>query len=1021
MKAFIRSHVISRSSCRRFASQRVAPLFAVLTGSLLLSFRAGAEIQVLDWYRMGEGVEEPAQNDPFTLKDETGRRPLTATPACGFSPVISPEAAARTGSTRALRMNGQGAVASGSLLTGVNDNFGIEAWIATDTNSGDRRILYNGEPGKDGWGIEQSGNYLRLRVGSSVSYGTWVGPGGWNHVALVVDRGRISMYLNRVLAGSLLNVVVLPATGNFRIGDSEKGFPGRVDEVRAFTFAPGAFRFADLLPGKFPVTLMLNGGSVPYGSSLDQGTGEVGVLRSVSNFFLRNLDPVALPLASVGVTGGDTGDFEVTGWDGSPLPEGRLDSSGIPLAVAFTPRGGGLRSTTLRVVSADPAQGEFSVQLTGTGLLLPSLEFYAGKGAVLKPVGGVAEIFPLIPAGGKRVVKSYTVRNAGSADLTGLALSFSGMNAADFTAGALPESLAPGESASFDVTFMPGLGGARRAKLRLVSNDQDRPEVTLDLVGQGVGPEIDITRGAGERPAAGALLEISGYGSPSDMPEGLHGVVSAAAGFSFGVAARADGTVAAWGPNGYSGQIEVPPGLSGVVAVAAGADSALALKGDGTVVQWGGGSAPEGLSGITAISAGDSAAIALKRDGTVVTWRWGFSAPDSPPVGLGGVVAVAAGESHKLALKDDGTVVAWGNNHWEQSQVPAGLAGVVAVAAGGNHSLALESDGTLVQWGNCGSIVPPGISGPVAEIAANGAGYVALLRDGRLIRWSGDDGVVSKVVDTGGATVRGIASGISGNFAIVDHPADFGVRDVAAAALRQSFTIRNGGGLPLKLSSLEISGENADAFTLDTRGTLMTLPGTQGVTTFTVSFRPRAEGMSHATLRVLSNDEDEGVYEIPLTGGGVVVTGPLEAWRLLHFETTADAGSAADLADPNHNGITNLLEYALGGDPVAGGGGASLLPKYVVNRITKRSSLVVARDSSRAGIVMTVQAADDPAGPWQDLATSTNSGPFKALSAGTGIVESGIGTKLNVAVTDPVRGGDGGRTRRFMRLRVTRL
>ncbi|MDW8343736.1 MAG: Ig-like domain-containing protein [Verrucomicrobiae bacterium] len=42
---------------------------------------------------------------------------------------------------------------------------------------------------------------------------------------------------------------------------------------------------------------------------------------------------------------------------------------------------------------------------------------------------------------------------------------------------------------------------------------------------------------------------------------------------------------------------------------------------------------------------------------------------------------------------------------------------------------------------------------------------------------------------------------------------------------------------------------------------------------------------------------------------------PLQAWRLLHFGTTENAGNAANSADPDDDGVANLLEYALGTVP----------------------------------------------------------------------------------------------------------
>jgi hypothetical protein len=54
---------------------------------------------------------------------------------------------------------------------------------------------------------------------------------------------------------------------------------------------------------------------------------------------------------------------------------------------------------------------------------------------------------------------------------------------------------------------------------------------------------------------------------------------------------------------------------------------------------------------------------------------------------------------------------------------------------------------------------------------------------------------------------------------------------------------------------------------------------------------------------------------------------PRESWRLQHFSTSDNSGPAADDADPDKDGLTNLTEFAFGLNP-AGGSGANALPEF---------------------------------------------------------------------------------------------
>jgi len=196
-------------------------------------------------------------------------------------------------------------------------------------------------------------------------------------------------------------------------------------------------------------------------------------------------------------------------------------------------------------------------------------------------------------------------------------------------------------------------------------------------------------------------VQVSGLGPGS-------GVVGIAAGGSHAFALKRDGTVLGWGNNG-SGELGdgtttdrptpvqvsgLGPG-SGVVDIAAGETFSLALKADGTVLAWGNNQSGE---------LGDGTAPTDQHTPVQVS-------------GLGpgsGILEVVGGGAHSLALKADGTVLAWGNNKSgelgdgsapadQHTPVPVALpagARALDIAAGLEHSLALLSNGTVLAWGD---------------------------------------------------------------------------------------------------------------------------------------------------------------------------------------------------------------------------------------------------------------------------------------------------------------------------------
>ncbi|MEO5916422.1 MAG: MBG domain-containing protein [Luteolibacter sp.] len=79
---------------------------------------------------------------------------------------------------------------------------------------------------------------------------------------------------------------------------------------------------------------------------------------------------------------------------------------------------------------------------------------------------------------------TFTVKNVGSANLTGLSVSKDGASSADFTVGSLgATTLAAGASNTFTVTFSPSAPGSRTAAIHIASNDADENPFDINLTG----------------------------------------------------------------------------------------------------------------------------------------------------------------------------------------------------------------------------------------------------------------------------------------------------------------------------------------------------------------------------------------------------------------------------------------------------------------------------------------------------------------------------------------------------------
>jgi len=112
--------------------------------------------------------------------------------------------------------------------------------------------------------------------------------------------------------------------------------------------------------------------------------------------------------------------------------------------------------------------------------------------------------------------RTFTIRNLGYADLTGLNISITGENASDFTVSANPATtLAAGGYTTFSVRFSAGATGDRSASLHISSNDSDESPFDITLTGTGITP---LQKASALEFTSASPVPINGAGNPSPIP-----------------------------------------------------------------------------------------------------------------------------------------------------------------------------------------------------------------------------------------------------------------------------------------------------------------------------------------------------------------------------------------------------------------------------------------------------------------------------------------------------------------------
>ncbi|MCE2875096.1 MAG: FG-GAP-like repeat-containing protein, partial [Planctomycetaceae bacterium] len=297
------------------------------------------------------------------------------------------------------------------------------------------------------------------------------------------------------------------------------------------------------------------------------------------------------------------------------------------------------------------------------------------------------------------------------------------------------------------------------------------------------------------------------------VPTTLGTCIDVAAGSTYSIALKPDGSVAAWG----SGEVvTTPPAVSGGARVFSGNTTGGMIKSDGSALAWG--NNDYGLVAVpgTPVVPIDFCVttthrtVLLDATGSIDTIGVAMPTTVPKPTNLGRCTQISSLYDHILALKQDGTVAAWGRNVSGQCTVPPSLSGVVQVAAGAEFSLALRGDGSFVGWGSGtgGATFDAGV-GPFVRIAAGHQHSLGLRADGTVVGSQGSNTNGQVTIPSNLGACQAMAAGFqhsmglrvdgsvaawgSNSFGVCNVPTSLGACQQIAAGAYHSVALRTDG------------------------------------------------------------------------------------------------------------------------------------------------------------------------------------------------------------------------------------
>ena len=253
------------------------------------------------------------------------------------------------------------------------------------------------------------------------------------------------------------------------------------------------------------ISIEANGTYIPDGKTAynipdftEFGENYTGV-PTTRSYTIFNTGSTALTIGAITFSGTAAADFSISTAPSATVAPG----SSTTFAITFSTAIAGVRTATISIATNDSTENPYNFNIEGTGVVFGAAQEIdiLGNGNSIPDNSTYTLTSDFTNLGdsfvGSPLVRTYTIKNTGTATLTIGAVTIGGTNFSEFVVSPISASIAGGSQTTFTITFTPTGTGARTATISIVTNDTSENPYNFSIEGNGIATaagvsEIDV-------------------------------------------------------------------------------------------------------------------------------------------------------------------------------------------------------------------------------------------------------------------------------------------------------------------------------------------------------------------------------------------------------------------------------------------------------------------------------------------------------------------------------------------------